>query len=107
MDMDNAHGRRPRAGGGAVIFWVFFFAGAIVGVAIANTVDDMLTLHFRGHHTDGGAAILSLCGVPLGAAAAILARVCRPGRLLRWYSGLAFGTLSPLIALGFAYLWLR
>jgi hypothetical protein len=50
----------PRKRHGLGYWFLFFGACLVVGLPIANILDDSIKMHLTGIHADGGATILSL-----------------------------------------------
>jgi UDP-N-acetylmuramyl pentapeptide phosphotransferase/UDP-N-acetylglucosamine-1-phosphate transferase len=93
------YGVTPRKSRG-LGYWLFFFGPClIVGLPVANILDDSIKMHLRGTPADGGATILSLFAV---VPATIIVALAKP----KWWVALLIGiTCSPLAVLALYFLW--
>jgi hypothetical protein len=80
-------------------FYLAFFVAYLPGLVILNITDDILHLHWTGHHNDGTVMFLSLFLSPLFAGAAALIKA-----IWKRYDTIGFAVVFAIVAPLLVYL---
>ncbi|HSZ55765.1 MAG TPA: hypothetical protein VK797_08900 [Tepidisphaeraceae bacterium] len=95
------------AGSSGITFWISFVVAAGLGVGVANILDEAIYHFLTGGYPDGGATLVSVAGIPLGAIAVGITRSVRTPQRTGWAVAALSGLLASPLTITLLYAFWR